>query len=152
MKLLVITVGLPRSGKSTYARQLGVPIVCPDAIRLAVHGQRFLASSEPLVWSIARTMVLSLFHAGHDVVVLDATNITRRRRDEWDRPEWQRQFVVITTPANICLARAAGDLELEAVIRRMASSYEPLSAEEMASAHDVIHVDGEMPLVPLVDP
>jgi len=40
MKILILTVGLPRSGKSTWAAKKGFPIVSPDAIRLAMHGMR----------------------------------------------------------------------------------------------------------------
>ncbi len=45
-KTLIGMVGLPYSGKSTAARELGFPIVCPDAIRLALHGQRFILRDE----------------------------------------------------------------------------------------------------------
>ena len=35
---LIVMVGLPRSGKTTWARKQGYPIVNPDSIRLAFHG------------------------------------------------------------------------------------------------------------------
>jgi predicted kinase len=73
-KTLIMTVGLPRSGKSTWAIAQGHPVVCPDAIRLALHGQPFIATAEPVVWATAKLMVASLFEAGHGVVILDATN------------------------------------------------------------------------------
>ena len=74
-KTLILTVGLPRSGKSTWAMQQGYPVVNPDSIRLALHGHRFREESEEHVWAIAKTMVNSLFIAGHDKVIVDATNI-----------------------------------------------------------------------------
>src|SRR5216683_5886868 len=89
---LFLTVGLPRSGQSTWARGTNTPIVCPDEIRLALHGQRFIASAEPLVWAIARIMVSALFGAGHPRVILDATNLTKARRDEWLDPGWNCRF------------------------------------------------------------
>src|SRR5688500_7348676 len=49
---LVVVCGLPRSGKTTYARTRNEPIVSPDAIRLALHGERFNELSEPFVWAI----------------------------------------------------------------------------------------------------
>src|SRR5882672_916000 len=60
-KLLICTVGLPRSGKSTWARSQSFPIVCPDAIRIAIHGQRFISEAEPFVWATAKAMVRALF-------------------------------------------------------------------------------------------
>jgi predicted kinase len=119
-------VGLPRAGKSTAAldRETAA-IVSPDAIRLALHGQRFQAEAEPFVWAIARTMVRSLFLAGHCEVVVDATNVTQRRRDEWVREAAALQaeyvpVIVETAPAEcIRRARAEGDMEIIPVIERM---------------------------------
>jgi predicted kinase len=82
-KVLLCMVGLPYSGKSTSAATVGAPIVCPDAIRAALHGHKFIPEAEPMVWAVAKTMVRALFMAGHEVVVLDATNTTRARRSEW---------------------------------------------------------------------
>ena len=102
MKTPVMMVGLPRSGKTTRADECypGAPKVNPDAIRLALHGQPYVASAEPFVWAIARTMVKALFLAGHDVVVLDACNNTRARRDEWKSRSWRREFVRVDAPVD----------------------------------------------------
>ncbi len=79
-KVLVMMVGFPRSGKSTAARQLATihnaPIVCPDEIRYALHGEDYIADREPEVWQIAHVMVKALFNAGHQNVILDACNNT----------------------------------------------------------------------------
>lgn len=151
--ILIATVGLPRSGKTTWARNsrwLG-PVVNPDSIRLALHGQRFCASAEPFVWAIAKIMVRSLFLAGHSMVILDATNTTRKRRDEWQSDDWITYFKVLPTSKEECLLRAAGDTkiipviermkeecliraagdtEIIPVIERMAVAFEPLGADE----------------------
>jgi predicted kinase len=125
-------VGLPRSGKSTEARKLGFPIASPDAIRLAIHGQRFVAEAEPFVWAIAKAMVRALFLAGHDAVILDACNNTRKRRDEWRSKDWDVVFNVIPTDAATCIERAEaeGDQDIIPVITRMADEHEPLGEDE----------------------
>src|SRR5262245_596941 len=130
---LICLVGLPYSGKTTWARSQSLPIVCPDAIRLALHGQRFVFEAEPFVWAIAKAMVRSLFHAGHDVVILDATNNTRKRRDEWRSKEWDTVFKVISTPADVCTARAFDERneEIISVIERMAAEHEALGEDEI---------------------
>jgi predicted kinase len=132
MKTLIMPIGLPRSGKTTWARQNGNPIVSPDEIRLALHGQRFAAEAEPFVWAIAQVMVKALFAAGHDYVILDATNITRKRREVWRSELWRREFVVAGATKEQCIERAMklGDSEIIPVIERMAAEYEPLSPEE----------------------
>jgi len=124
MNTLVLCVGLPRSGKSSWAKQQGHPVVNPDSIRLAIHGQAFLASAEPLVWSTAHLMVSALFIAGHTTVILDATNLTEQRRNEWVSPEWVRRYEVFQTPKEMCIARAVdgGREYLVPVIERMAQN------------------------------
>ena len=118
---LILTVGLPRSGKSTWAQKMGQPIVSPDAIRLSLHGQVFIATAEPLVWAMARLMVASLFEAGHTVVILDACNATQKRRDEWLDPRWVIETVNFTATKEKCIERAkAGREDLIPVIERMA--------------------------------
>lgn len=132
MNTLILTVGLPRSGKTTWARSTAYPIVCPDAIRLALHGQRFQALAEPIVWAIAKVMVRALFLAGHEVVVVDATNTTRKRRDEWRSDDWSLRFARIPTDEVTCLQRAlqAGDHEIVPIIVKQAAVQEPLESDE----------------------
>lgn len=137
-KRLHLMAGLPRSGKTTAARKMGYPIVNPDSIRLAMHGKRFYAPAEPFVWATAYLMVEALFLAGHEDVIVDATNTTFLRRKEWfDRYESVTLHVIPTDSAT-CIerARAAGDTDIIPVIERMAVGWdrpEPESAESVAA-------------------
>ena len=130
--LLILTIGLPRSGKSTWARQQNLPIVNPDSIRLALHGQRFQSLAEPMVWAIATIMVRALFLAGHYKIIVDATHMTKKRREFWKDKGWRCVLKPIETSKEICLKRAEseGDLEIIPVIERMAMQYEPLTEDE----------------------
>jgi predicted kinase len=120
---LILTVGLPRSGKTTWARSTGYPMVNPDSIRLAICGQRFYGPAEPFVWAIAYTMVDALFKAGHETVVVDATNNTAKRRAEWFNRFGSVKLKFFHTLPQECAERArqAGDLEIIPVIERMAA-------------------------------
>jgi len=126
MKKLILTVGLPRAGKSTWARKQGFPIVNPDSIRLALHGQPYIPSMEPYVWAIARTMVESLFLAGHDTVIVDATNITKKRRKAWKSDKWEVYLQPFTLQKEACIQQAIydGREDLIPVIERMANELE----------------------------
>jgi predicted kinase len=128
--ILVLTVGLPRSGKSTWAKNKGYPIVSPDAIRLALHGSAFVADAEPMVWALARYMVKALFIAGHSHVILDATNTTRQRREEWKSPRWKRRYMLFKTPKEECMRRAGDTPDLLPVIERMANQFEDIIGDE----------------------
>ncbi len=126
MKKLILMVGLPRSGKTTKARELGFPMVNPDSIRLSIHGERFIADAEPIVWVVAKYMVKSLFLAGHDTVIIDATNTTRKRRDEWLSEDWSVSMIHISTSKEECIRRAENekDLDIIPIIEKMADQLE----------------------------
>jgi len=130
MKTLYVTVGLPRSGKSTWARQQNVPTVNPDSIRLALHGQRFYPPAEQFVWAVTSLMVRALFIAGHDKVILDATNTTKSRRDKWSSTEWATCYVLFGTEKEECICRAGDDEELIRVIERMHAEGERVELTE----------------------
>jgi predicted kinase len=125
---LHLMVGLPRSGKSTAARQLGFPIVEPDAIRRVIHGTHWRENVEPMIWAVARIMVESLFESGHPDVVLDAVNHTEERRRVWHNPAWAVRYHCVDTPVDVCLQRAreTGQAYLMPVIERMHRDFEPV--------------------------
>lgn len=131
-KILIALVGLPRSGKSTWAKSQAWPIVNPDSVRLAIHGERFIAVAEPYVWATVRAMVRALFLAGHDKVILDACNNSRKRRDEWRTDEWATFFKYFDAPASVCKGRAfqAEDKGIIPIIERMAEKFEPPQDDE----------------------
>ena len=106
---------------------MGFPVVCPDSIRLAIHGSLWRNEAEPMVWAIAHTMVESLFLAGHKEVVLDACNVAAKRRIEWESSKWSCTYHVVETSKEDCIARALldGNEELVPVIERMAAVWSP---------------------------
>jgi predicted kinase len=125
MGTLILTIGLPRSGKTTWARSSGEPMVNPDSIRIALHGRRFWEPAELFVWATAYTMVEALFRAGHGRVIVDACNVTLKRRDPWMR-KYECDFRVFLTRPEVCIERAvdAGDTEIVPVIERMAEEWD----------------------------
>ena len=77
-------------------------------------------------------MTRSLFIAGHDIVIVDATNITKDRRDFWLDEDWTTWFKEVNTDSDVCINRASqeGDKEIIPIIERMTYEYEPLDEQE----------------------
>jgi predicted kinase len=135
---VAIMVGLPCSGKSTLAKQLTVSplhtvVVCPDTIRLALHGQQFIPEAEPMVWAIAQVMVNTLLEQGY-AVIIDATNTTRERRRMWT--QLSRKWGPVTihwvrASVDECKRRNAELRRLNpAIIDRMMAQFETPSDTE----------------------
>ena len=138
---LAILCGLPKSGKSTYARTLkeeGWVVVNPDTIRLALHGQQFVASAEGFVWATAELMARSLLMSEYKVLI-DATNTTKKRRAQWLRLAQEFGLTldafVMDTSVEECHERneeirkyGSGAVPAE-VIDRMSEQWEPVEEE-----------------------
>lgn len=133
LPILEMLVGLPRCGKSTYAKYGKAPIVNPDSIRLAIHGQAFVPEAEAMVWVMVKYMIDSLFLAGHAKVILDATNITAERRNNFKSKHYIRHFIEFPMDVELCKARAIDTDKpyLIPVIEKMAEQYQPVGSEEL---------------------
>ncbi len=135
---LIAMMGLPRSGKSTItaklSKHLGAPIVRRDAIRLALHGQRWEANAEPMVKAMSLYMIRALFEAGHEVVICDETNYSRAARTSLTDPagRWQVKYYPVLTSPDVCKERAVatGQSDLIPVIDEMFARYEALGPTE----------------------
>jgi predicted kinase len=85
MVRLLITRGLPGSGKTTYARTLQplVVRVSRDDLRLMLHGRIMLTDrAEAQVTAIQRGMVETLLRRGTNVII-DDTNLRPKTVREW---------------------------------------------------------------------
>jgi len=132
MNTLICMVGFPRSGKSSWAKEQGLPIVSPDSLRKVLYGQRFWQPGEKMVWTVAHYMVRALFDAGTETIILDATNLSRNERDQWKSSQWETKFKHISTSEEVCKQRAIETdmADLIPVIERMAMYFESLEEDE----------------------
>jgi len=103
MPTLYLMVGIPASGKSTYAASLNCQIVCPDAIR-----ETYPPMPEREVFAKAKQKIQSALKAGKNVV-LDATNVLRCWRADVigaGRPYASKIVCIwMDTPLEICISR-----------------------------------------------
>lgn len=124
---LIVLVGLPRSGKSTFARSdySNGAIVNRDNIRLAAHGHIFRSEAEPLITFIETTMVRSLMMSGTKEIIIDATNTLPSFRNKWrilaKEHLYKVEFACFKTSPEECIERAikTGKEELIPIIEKM---------------------------------
>jgi len=86
---IIVTQGIPCSGKSTWAREYvnahedTTVIVNRDSIR-SMLGEYWVPSREPLVTVIERSMIEASLKEDYDVII-DATNLNDNVIAEWKR-------------------------------------------------------------------
>lgn len=129
-KALIVTVGLPRSGKSTGVdefinRQLmkhNYQVICADDIRLAL-GVQFFQPLENFVWGVHDTMVRAALIRNFNVII-DGTNTTpvslKKYADMAEKYNFRFGILFFDTPIDICIERNHGEGAVpENVIHRM---------------------------------
>ena len=79
MPFCFITIGLPGSGKSTWAQAMGLPIISTDAIRLELFGKETDQEHNYEVFCEAYRRVRRTLE-DNSSVIFDATNLTSRNR------------------------------------------------------------------------
>jgi len=148
VRTLHLTIGLPRSGKSSWAKAQDCPIVNRDSIRFAIGGSIRFFDAEDKVNEIEKIMVKALFKAGHNDVIVDATHLKQKYIDAWEEfshtPMWRPShddrsvrennfeimLVKFPTPLVVCMARAKKDYPKESkfpsIIKSMWESAETI--------------------------
>jgi predicted kinase len=76
---LVILIGPPAAGKSTWLYQFSGEVISTDDIRRREFGVQYDQQLEPAVWQLAYERLEEYIRSGKDVC-FDATNTTRGRR------------------------------------------------------------------------
>lgn len=80
---LLLAVGFPGSGKSTYLEAIGANPVSSDAIRRWLIDDAADQTINSRVFSVARGLVRHRLELGRPVTWVDATNLTRHDRKGW---------------------------------------------------------------------
>lgn len=133
---LVITVGLPGSGKSTYLAQLGVNAISSDEVRRMIADDPRDQSMNARVFSTVRYLIRQRIAGGRPVTYVDATHLT-----PWERKPYavlaQRygctlEALFFDVPVEVCIARnqARNRVVPEDAIRKMARQMTAPSSEE----------------------
>ena len=106
---LIITVGLPGSGKSTYLAQLGVNAISSDEIRRLIADDPRDQSMHARIFATIRYLIRQRIAAGRPETYVDATHLTR-----WERLPYIRlaqrhgceiEALFFDVAADVCIQR-----------------------------------------------
>jgi predicted kinase len=133
---IVITVGLPGSGKSTYLARHGINAISSDEVRRLIADDPEDQSIHKQVFATIRYLIRQRIAVDRPVTYVDATHLMRWER----RPyfELARHYgctveaLFFDVPVEVCIARNKGRERIvpEQAIRKMAERMEPPSLEE----------------------
>jgi len=144
--VVVLAIGLPGSGKSSWFKRHNVVPLSSDMVRSLlfddVREQRF----QDLVFSNLRSMLKARLIAKRPMNYVDATNLTPQERQHWIKLARDYQYevhaVFFDVPLEVCLERhqRRDRVVPEDVMRRMAAKLKPPAFEEGFAKITVVRV------------
>ncbi len=144
--LVVLAIGLPGSGKSSWFKRHNVVPLSSDMVRSLlfddVREQRF----QDLVFSNLRSMLKARLIAKRPTNYVDATNLTPQERQHWIKLAkdygYEVHAVFFDVPLEVCVERhqRRDRVVPEDVMRRMAAKLKPPAFEEGFAKITVVRV------------
>ena len=133
---MIITVGLPGCGKSTYLARLGANAISSDEIRRLIADDPRDQTMNARIFSVIRYLIRQRIAAGRPVTYVDATHLTPWERKPYvilaQRYGCSLEALFFDVPIEICLARNRSRERVvpEDAIRKMAHQMIAPSLEE----------------------
>ena len=143
---VVLAIGLPGSGKSSWFKRHSIHPLSSDLLRELLFDDAQEQRFQDLVFSNLRSMLKARLVARRPMNYVDATNLTPHDRHSWIKLAkdygYDVQGVFFDVPLEICLERhqRRGRSIPEDVMRKMASKLRPPTFEEGFSKITVVRV------------
>jgi predicted kinase len=143
---VVLAIGLPGSGKSSWFKRNNITPLSSDMVRMLLFDDPQEQRFQDLVFSNLRSMLKARLIARRPLNYVDATNLTPHERSSWIKLArdygYEVQAVFFDVPLEVCLERNRRRDRVvdEEVMRRMASKLKPPTFEEGFSKVTVVRV------------
>lgn len=119
---IVIMVGLPRSGKTTfvekYLKRYDYIILSSDQLRLSLYKEVFIKERESEMWSMFREMY-NYFIQTKSNIIIDSTNLSYENRkyymDIARENKYDITIIHIDTPKDICISRCTDEKLIDVI-------------------------------------
>ncbi len=143
---VVLAIGMPGSGKTTWFRRRGVTPLSSDLLRNILFDDVEEQRYQGLVFSTLRSLLRARLIARMPWNYVDATNLSIHERRQWIKMAksfgYEVQAVFFDVPLEVCLARNAQRERSvsEDVMRKMAEKLKPPVFEEGFEKITVVRV------------
>ncbi len=143
---VVLAIGLPGSGKSSWFKRHNIHPLSSDLLRELLFDDAQEQRFQDLVFSNLRSMLKARLIARRPMNYVDATNLTPHDRQSWIKLAkdygYDVQGVFFDVPLEVCLERHArrGRAVPEDIMRKMAGKLKPPTFEEGFSKITVVRV------------
>jgi predicted kinase len=149
--IVVLAIGLPGSGKSSWFKRHNVVPLSSDMVRSLLFDDVREQRYQDLVFSNLRSMLKARLIAKRPMNYVDATNLTPQERQHWIKLakdySYEVHAVFFDVPLEVCIDRhqRRDRVVPEDVMRRMAAKLKPPSFDEGFAKITVVRVKKKEP-------